>query len=160
MNQEMAIRRAGLDDLDLVAPLFDAYRQFYRQSEDLEGARSFMRDRLENRDSVVFLAFCSAGAETAPAGFTQLYPSLSSVSMKPIWILNDLFVAQEFRGRGVGRWLMRAARDFAAEDGAARITLATERGNHRAKALYEAESYILDEVFDHYNLPLNNLPLT
>jgi len=32
-------------------------------------------------------------------GFAQLYPSFSSVSMKRLWILNDLFVSSEARGK-------------------------------------------------------------
>ncbi len=85
---------AGLVHLDVLTGLFDAYRQFYGQEPDLLGARRFLEARLRGGDSVVLLAFDATGAGV---GFVQLYPSFSSVAMKPIWILNDLFVAPEAR---------------------------------------------------------------
>ena len=78
--------RATLEHLGEVAPLFDLYRQFYEQPPDLEGAREFVRERLERGESVIFLA----RAGERPAGFTQLYPSFSSVSMRRLWNLKDL----------------------------------------------------------------------
>ncbi|MEM9702472.1 MAG: GNAT family N-acetyltransferase, partial [Planctomycetota bacterium] len=87
-------------------------------------------------------------------GFTQLYPSFSSVSVGRTWILNDLCVEESARGRGIGRALMRAARDFAEADGALRLELATERTNAAGQALYETEGYVRDDSFLHYSLPL------
>lgn len=50
------IRRATQDDLDLVAPLFDAYRQFYAQPSDLQRARDWLRERLQHGDP----SYCSS----------------------------------------------------------------------------------------------------
>src|SRR5579859_667244 len=97
--------QAGLEHLDVLAGLFDAYRQFYGQEPDLSGARRFLEARLRGRDSVVFLAFADDATGTG-VGFVQLYPSFSSVAMKPIWILNDLFVAPQSRRAGVARSLL------------------------------------------------------
>src|SRR5436190_18552595 len=91
-------RQATVDDLDLLVPLFDSYRQFYRQPSEPERARRFLLERFEHNQSVIFLAFEGAGAR----GFTQLYPSFSSGAMARIFILNDLFVAPEARARGAG----------------------------------------------------------
>ena len=95
----ITIRQAVLDDLDDIVPLFDAYRQFYKRESDLDAARAFLDDRLQRRESVVFLAFDGEAA----VGFTQLYPSFSSVSMAPIQILNDLYVDPSARKYGVER---------------------------------------------------------
>ena len=141
---------ATLDDLDRLASLFDRYRQFYRQPPDLEGTRQFLADRLAARESVVLLAVQDGEA----VGFTQLYPSFSSVGMRRTWVLNDLFVAEAARCRGIARALLDAARALAAETGAARIELATERTNAPAKALYHQTGYILNDRFDHYHLDL------
>src|SRR4051794_28425194 len=92
------VRQATAADLDLIVPLFDAYRQFYRLPGDLTRARRFLAERFEHNQSVIFLAF----ADGVVVGFTQLYPSFSCGSMAPIWILNDLFVAPSTRGRGAG----------------------------------------------------------
>src|SRR5262245_48033081 len=129
--------RAGLEHLDLLASLFDAYRQFYGQAADLPGARQFLEARLSGRESVAFLAVEEA-APAAGLGFVQLYPCFSSVGMRPIWVLNDLFVAPQARRRGVARLLLGAARELARSTGAARIRLSTGKSNAAAKALYAA----------------------
>ena len=97
--------RAALDDLEALVPLFDAYRQFYAQPSDPEGARAFLSDRLKRGESVIFLAV----TEGMVVGFTQLYPSFSSVSMQRLWILNDLFVTPDARNVGAGRVLLERA---------------------------------------------------
>src|SRR5258706_5078788 len=102
MAGTITVSEAKPDDLDMVAELFDAYRMFYRQPTDLAAARAFLQERFRRRDAIIFIAY----RDGVPAGFTQLYPSLSSVSMAPIWILNDLFVNAAARGHGVGRRLM------------------------------------------------------
>jgi GNAT superfamily N-acetyltransferase len=102
-GQPIEIRRAGVADLDLLAPLFDDYRQFYRQPADPVVARQYLASRLEREESVVFLA----ASDTVGYGFVQLYPSFCSVAARPIWILYDLFVAPAARGHGYGRRLMQ-----------------------------------------------------
>ena len=139
MSHPVVIRRAEAADSDiaLAAPLFDAYRQFYDQPSDLGLAREFLADRLWAEDSVVFLALESADAPAA-LGFAQLYPSWSSVAARPIWILNDLFVAAAARGRGVGHALLERCRQLAEETGAQRLALETLAGNTAAQKLYES----------------------
>jgi GNAT superfamily N-acetyltransferase len=151
MSSAVHIIEAGPEDLEAVARLFDAYRVFYRQASDVAAARTFLAERFKRRDSVIFLARDAAD----PVGLIQLYPSLSSVSMRPIWILNDLFVASAVRGRGVGRKLMDRARDFARASGALRIELTTERTNTTAQALYTACGYARDDVFYKYILTVD-----
>lgn len=144
--------RADLSHLDALAELFDGYRQFYRKPADLEGARTFLKARIELDESVIFVA--SLPGSDALVGFTQLYPFFSSVRMRRLWILNDLFVAEEARQRGVARALMEAARAFASSTGAASLELATEITNTSAQALYEDLGYERDDDFYHYALTL------
>src|SRR5262245_30923234 len=113
-DKRVEIMRAGAEHLDLVAPLFDAYRQFYRQEPDRSGTKRFLAERIRNGESVIFLAWDRLpNGEPHGVGFIQLYPSFSSVGMKRIWILNDLFVAPSARKAGVGRELMNHAKEFA-----------------------------------------------
>lgn len=142
--------QVSVQRVDLVAPLFDAYRQFYGQAPDLAGARRFLVERLSRGESVIFAAVEDGQA----LGFTQLYPSFSSVSMKAIWILNDLFVAAEARHRGVGARLLRAARDHAMQTGAFRLELATAVTNTTAQALYERDGWQRNTAFLHYEYEL------
>ena len=136
-----SIRRAGLGDLDQLAPLFDAYRRFYRQPGDLPRARDFLRERLQRDESVILLAV----QDGAAVGFTQLYPMFSSVRTARIWILNDLYVAEQARRSGAARGLLDAAARFAREEGAARLMLETGRDNAPARALYRAAGWSEDD---------------
>ena len=147
----MTVREATILDLDLLAPLFDAYRQFYRKPADLELARRFLRDRLKNGESVVFLALMPDGGA---AGFTQLYPSFSSASAARVFILNDLFVEPRYRRMGVGAALLATAGAFGEAAGAVRLTLSTEVTNESAQALYEACGWTRQTDFYVYNLSL------
>lgn len=146
----MEIILAQLEHLEKISKLFDRYRIFYKQSSNLEAATKFLQERFEQKDSTIFLALKGEKA----IGFTQLYPSFSSVSMRRIWILNDLFVEEDFRKKGVARLLMSAAEKFARETGAVRIVLSTQIFNVVAQKLYESRGYIKDEEFFHYALSL------
>jgi GNAT superfamily N-acetyltransferase len=143
-------RQATVADLDLVVPLFDAYRQFYRQPSEPERARRFLLERFEKNQSVIFLAFEGAAA----IGFAQLYPSFSSGAMAPIFILNDLFVAPQARRRGTGSALLRAAAQYGRSAGALRLVLSTEVANTTAQSLYERMGWKRDTVFCVYQLAL------
>jgi len=144
------IRQATVADLFLLVPLFDAYRQFYRQPSDPERARRFLLARLVHNQSVVLLAFDDARA----IGFTQLYPTFSSGAMAPIFILNDLFVAPEARRRGTGSALLQAAAEYGRRIGALRLVLSTEVTNTTAQSVYERMGWKRDTVFCVYQLPL------
>ncbi|MCR6663020.1 MAG: GNAT family N-acetyltransferase [Luteimonas sp.] len=131
------ISHAAPADLDALVRLFDAYRQFYGQSSDLDGARDWLRSRLRFGESKVLVA----RQGDAVVGFAQLYSSFSSVRMARSWILNDLFVLPATRRQGVARALLDAAADFAREDGAAVISLETSRTNDAARATYRAAGW-------------------
>src|ERR1700732_2431676 len=98
----ISIHQATLKDLDGLAPLFDGYRQFYGQESDVAAAKEFLRDRLIHSESVIFIA----SRDSLAVGFTQLYPSFSSISLARTYLLSDLFVATHARKLGVGRLLL------------------------------------------------------
>ncbi|NHZ61496.1 GNAT family N-acetyltransferase [Massilia genomosp. 1] len=137
------IRQAVLADLDALSVLFDGYRQFYERDSNVAAAKQFLTDRFNHGESVLLIAH--EGAE--PVGFAQLYPSFSSVSLGRIYILNDLFVNELGRRKGVGSRLIAASVDFAKTVGAIRLTLSTAHTNTRAQALYEAKGWERDDDF-------------
>jgi ribosomal protein S18 acetylase RimI-like enzyme len=132
-----SISRAGPADLDALAALFDAYRQFYGQPSDVARARQWLRERLRFGESTVLVAKRGGAA----VGFVQLYPMFSSVRTAKTWILNDLYVDAGARRQGVARSLLDAAAAFAREDGAAGISLETTQDNDAARALYRAAGW-------------------
>jgi len=153
---DISVRRAGPDDLQPVARLFDAYRRFYEQPADIDRALRFMGERLRQGDSVVLVAEAVAEQKGAVelAGFVQLYPAFSSVAARRLWILNDLYVDRRSRRRGVGEALMRAAAAWGRDQGALRLVLETMPDNTPAQALYERLGWRRGESF-HYELDLD-----
>lgn len=151
MQNEVSITRSALDDLDALAPLFDGYRVFYGKPSDLAKANAFLRQRLANGESVIFLA---RDADGSALGFTQLYPSFSSVSARRLWILNDLFVSPDARRRGVAKALLGRAREHGTETGVVRLVLQTARDNAQAQALYESVGWVRAEGMYEYALEL------
>jgi GNAT superfamily N-acetyltransferase len=145
------VRRARLDDAPAIAELFEAYRQFYRESPAPQAASAFISERLEEGDSVILIAEDERGA----AGFTQLYPLFSSTKMRRLWVLNDLFVYPRARNAGTGRALMKAAETFARSTSASGLILETAVDNTIAQALYESEGYVRDVAFYRYERGLD-----
>lgn len=142
----MTIIQATINDLDALTELFDLYRLFYQQESDRDGARNFLNDRLNNEESVVFMAF----DDTEAIGFVQLYPSYSSVSMKQIWVLNDLYVKETGRGKGFGEALLRRAIAFAEEAGAKGLLLETGKENVTAQGLYEKIGFVQETNYFYF----------
>ncbi len=144
----LTIISATPEHIELIVPLFDQYRQFYAQPSDLAAARQFVWERLTKQDSILFLALQAA----VGVGFTQLYPSFSSVAMKRLWILNDLFVAPAARKHGIAAALLEHARQFAIATQAKGLVLETAFDNLPAQRLYEQQGWRKDEEFYRYYL--------
>jgi ribosomal protein S18 acetylase RimI-like enzyme len=148
-------------DAVLVAPLFDLYRQFYGRASEPEAATRYLEERISGRESTVLMArdLSRSHDETPPVvGFAQLYPSFSSLALRPSWILNDLFVRAEWRGRHVGRQLVEAAAGAAFREGAASLSLATQLTNTTALSLYESLGFVRDTEFIYLTLSASHWP--
>lgn len=141
----MEIVIADLSHLNLLIPLFDGYRVFYKQPSDLRRAEAFLRDRLEKKDSVIFLAKVGKTG----LGFTQLYYTFSSVTTEPFLILNDLFVSPEARGQKIGERLLLSAQEYAQSHQMKGVALETAHDNP-AQKLYERLGWKRDQGFLHY----------
>jgi ribosomal protein S18 acetylase RimI-like enzyme len=148
---KVTTRRAESRDLEAVAALFDAYRQFYEKPADLALARRYLSERFERKESVIFVAENAAGEIV---GFTQLYPAFCSVIADRTFVLYDLFVTPSARGTGAGRALMEAAEAHARAAGAARLELQTAKTNRIGQALYESCGWERDELFYVYTKSL------
>lgn len=138
-------------DLEGVAHLFNKYRMFYNQTDDRIAAINFIKKRLREKDSILFIA----KDQINYVGFVQLYPTFSSISMKKAWILNDLYVVHTARRQGVAQRLIELAIELGEKTDAAYITLETAISNEHAKILYEKNGFIHDDTFAHYQLSFN-----
>jgi len=120
---------------NLVFDLFDKYRVFYNQQPNIELAKGFIQTRLDNNESVIFVALVND--KSKPVGFTQLYPKYSSARVVKNWILNDLYIDKEYRKQGIGEKLIKTAMNFAKENNAKFVELSTAVNNYTAQSLYE-----------------------
>lgn len=142
----MNIVQVTLNDLDTIVELFDQYRKFYGQPSDKEGASQFIKERISNNESVIFLA--SENGQVV--GFTQLYPMFSSVSMRRTLVLNDLFVVESARRLGAGKALIERSFAYGREIGAKGISLETGNDNVNAQNLYEKIGFTREENYFYY----------
>jgi len=147
------ILKADVSHLTEIAPLFDAYRQFYDQPADLAKASNYIGDRLMNEESVIFLAKDETGKAV---GFTQLYPTFCSVAASNVWVLYDLFVSPEARRTGVAEKLMQAAKEMGIKTKSAWLKLETGVDNTPGQALYEKRGWHRDTDFYTYFLDLED----
>lgn len=142
----MQIEMATEKHLEPLVKLFDLYRQFYRQESDLEGARKYLKERMENNESTTFIV--KDGDDYV--AFAQLFPMYSSVAMKRAYILNDLYVAKEARRKGIAEKLMNHCMDFCKAQNCRYMSLRTEVINEKAQQLYEKVGMAKDDVFYYY----------
>ncbi|WP_235425127.1 GNAT family N-acetyltransferase [Heyndrickxia ginsengihumi] len=147
MLKDIHIRQANLKDIEEIAVLFNHYRMFYDQPSNVQAAKKFMKERLEYEDSIIYIAVYKGRA----VGLMQLYPTFSSISVKRAYILNDLYVVEEARGKGIGQQLMEKAIQFSKDKDASYITLTTAVTNTTAKRLYERNGFKKETEFDTYN---------
>lgn len=141
----IVVKEIGIEAIDDLVPLFEGYRKFYKAAANPDAAKQFLSDRINKEESIIFIAYIDEQA----VGFTQLYPSYSSVSMQRLWILNDLFVDPVHRGKKVGEALLRVGKDYTKRTKAKSLILETANDNP-AQKLYEREGWIKDEEYLHY----------
>lgn len=137
-------RKATIQDLPQLAELFDQYRVFYHKESDISAAENFLKQRIENKDSEIFVA----ESEGELTGFVQLYPLFSSTRMKRYWLLNDLYVNKNYRGKGFSKKLIEEAKQLAKSTNASGILLETGKSNDIGNQLYPSCGF---EIYDEVN---------
>ncbi|MFF5448896.1 GNAT family N-acetyltransferase [Streptomyces sp. NPDC012888] len=149
MDDRPVVRVAGEDDLEVAARLFRGYLDFYEvEVEDEDRPREFLAARMKAGESLVLLADLPGGGTV---GFAQVYRTFSSLSMRPLWILNDLYVAPAGRRTGAGRALLRETLRRARAADASGVQLETAYDNRVAQALYESEGFVREEFHAYFH---------
>ncbi|MEH6992507.1 GNAT family N-acetyltransferase [Neobacillus drentensis] len=140
------IRQATIQDLQRIVPIFDAYREYFGQIKDPEMVEEFLFDRFEHLESVIFIA----EQQGEVIGFAQLYPVFSSLTLQRVWLLNDFYIAEEFRGSGVGTQLFTTVKEFTLLTKSKGIELSVEHTNKKAWSFWEKQGFKQDEEFRYY----------
>ena len=146
------IRQAGLEDLTSVVSIFEQYRHFYQCENNIVLATDFIKARMEQQESIIFIAETDEQEKTV-VGFVQLYPLFTSTRMKKVWLLNDLFVEETYRKQGIAEQLILNAKALSNDTGALGLRLSTAASNQPAQALYEKIGFIKSQNF-YYELSL------
>jgi ribosomal protein S18 acetylase RimI-like enzyme len=141
------IRKASLADLEAIVVLFDNYRVFYNKESDCIKAKEFINERLGSADSQIFVA---EAEDNILVGFVQLYPLFSSTRMKRLWLLNDLYVDAEYRGKGISKLLIKISKVHCKETNACGLMLETAKANDIGNALYPSVGFSLDQDHNYY----------
>lgn len=142
------IRKATPEDLKFVVALFDQYRVFYENESDPEKAEKFIAERLQLNDSQIFVAETN---DKVLVGFVQLYPLFSSTRMKRLWLLNDLFVDNAYRGKGISKQLIDVSKELCKQTNACGLLLETAKTNVIGNTLYPKVGFSLDENHNYYS---------
>ncbi len=146
----MRIINANLDHLDQLTPMFIRYRELYGAMPQAEASREYLTERLNKNEAIILLAF----EQDTLLGFCLVYPSFSSVSLRPTWIINDLYVSEEARGQHIARKLLQEISQQAHGNQAVRLRVSVNANNEIAKRLYESADFLEDKHFRNYILPL------
>jgi len=144
---KIAIRKAIASDISSLSHLFDLYRIFYNKKTDLEAVYKFLSERLNANDSEILLA---ENDQSTIVGFTQLYPSFSSTRMQRLWVLNDLYVLESYRGKGISKLLIEAAKKLAVQTRACGLLLETAKTNVIGNQLYPSTEFKLEDESNFY----------
>lgn len=140
---------AGEADIETAAALFRGYLDFYEVDPgDPDAPRAFLAERIAKDESLVLLAEVP---DAGTVGFAQVYRTFSSLSLRPAWVLNDLYVAPSGRRTGAGRALLREVVRRAAEAGVSGVQLETAYDNVVAQGLYEAEGFVREEFHVYFH---------
>ncbi len=142
------IREATIEDLNFVSELFDRYRVFYDKAPELQKAKEFISERLKQNDSKIFVAVTN---DDTLVGFVQLYPLFSSTRMKRLWLLNDLFVDKEHRGKGISKQLIDSSKELCKQTNACGLILETAKTNSIGNELYPTVGFTLDIAHNYYS---------
>ena len=142
----MNIREVKTSDLDQLSILFNSYRIFYGKESNIDISKKFLESRISNKDSKMFI--CEVN--NILTGFVQLYPLFSSVRVSKYWLLNDLFVDSEYRGKGYSKLLIDKAKELVKESNACGMMLETEKSNKIGNNLYPETGFKKNDLSNFY----------
>ncbi len=143
----MIIRKAVLEDVKNLSVLFDNYRQFYKKESDMAGAVSFLTERIRHSESEIFV---SENEDQEMIGFVQMYPVFSSTRMKRLWLLNDLFIQPEYRGKGISVALINECKNLCRQTKSCGMILETAKDNAIGNNLYLKTGFVPDYDHNYY----------
>jgi len=146
----MQIKQCNESYLEQLVELFEEYRLFCGSEPSPSDTKEFLKKLIRNQESVIFIALDTATDRVM--GFVNLYPSYSTLALQRLWILNDLGVSGDYRGKGVSKALILKVQAYAKETHAIRIELKTQCTNTTARSLYKSIGFTIDSDNVYYRV--------
>lgn len=144
---EIEIAPVAVEEFEELLPLIGAYQRFYEVAEvDDERNRAFFRRFIAPSEDGLLLG---ARGEGGLLGYACLYWHFSSLEATECVLMNDLFVAEDARGGGVGRALIEATAEVARERGVPFVEWSTAPDNETAQRLYDSTGAERTEWFSY-----------
>jgi ribosomal protein S18 acetylase RimI-like enzyme len=147
-------RKATTQDLDQLTYLFDQYAVFYKKPSNYEKHYSYLKERLENNEAIIFVASDEENEDKLIA-FVLIYVTFSSLALNKILILNDLFVDSSARKKGIGEKLILQTVALAKELSVNDVRLRTAKNNTVAQGLYHKMGFVREDFLYSYDLTVN-----
>lgn len=148
MGDKLIVRQAAIQDLKRIVPIFDSYREYFKQEKNPMEVEHFLFEKFNHLESIIFIA----ELHSEVIGFAQLYPVFSSLTLQRVWLLNDFFIIESYRNQGVGKQLLAGVKEFASLTKAKGIELSVEHTNEKAWKFWEKQGFTLDKEFRYYFL--------
>jgi ribosomal protein S18 acetylase RimI-like enzyme len=146
LSNQLTVRQATIEDLPNIVPIFDSYRECFKQPKNPSKVEKFLYEKFEHLESVIFIA----AQENEVIGFAQLYPIFSSLSLQRVWLLNDFYISEEYRNRGIGKQLFAKVKEFTLLTKSKGIELSVEHSNEKAWHFWEKQGFRIDDEFRYY----------
>jgi ribosomal protein S18 acetylase RimI-like enzyme len=146
VSYELIVRQATIKDLPKIVPIFDSYREYFKQQKNPLKVESFLFEKFVHLESVIFIA----EQESEVIGFAQLYPIFSSLSLERVCLLNDFYISEEYRNNGIGKQLFAKVKEFTLLTKSKGIELSVEHTNRKAWQFWEKQGFRIDDEFRFY----------
>jgi GNAT superfamily N-acetyltransferase len=135
MTAGVRVEPVSPGQLETLLPMIAAYQRFYEAEDvDTERNRAFFSRFLAPSENGALLG-AWRGEELV--GYACLYWHFTSIVPAETVLMNDLYVAEDQRGKGFGRALIEASAELARERGAHHLEWATQPDNKTAQRLYD-----------------------
>ncbi|SLJ84196.1 GNAT family N-acetyltransferase [Psychrobacter sp. DAB_AL43B] len=148
-NSSLKIMPLSADDYELWLRLWQSYLTFYESSLPLETTNATWNNVL---DSNVPIYGFGAWLDDGLVGFTHVVLHPNTWNNTECCYLEDLYVNESVRGKGVGRALIQHVYEFASKKNCNRVYWTTQEGNTAARILYDTLATKTDMVQYRKNL--------
>ena len=152
MGEIHRIEKASADDLDDLNGLLRAYCDFYEVAPSDADLRALSQSLIDRPDEGLQL-ICRNHSGSA-VGFATIFWSWSTLSAQRIGVMNDLYVVDEERGKGLADRLIESCVEACKSRGATQLVWQTALDNARAQTVYERVGGVSSKWLD-YSLPVD-----